>query len=227
MQGYTAPPSWTAALAAVLASEKSQQLTDFLRAEEGAGKQIYPPPALRFRALGLTPLPAVRAVILGQDPYLRAGQAQGLSFSVPVGVKVPRSLVNVQQELESDLLIPRAGHGNLESWAAQGVLLLNDLLTVEEGKPRSHRKRGWEEITDAVIAAVAARTEPCVFLLWGGDAQKKAARVHELNASRHHILNAPHPSGLSAYTGFFGCKHFSQANAFLEANGRGAIDWRT
>lgn len=228
MEGYTPPADWEAALGPVLATDKSEGLAAFLRAEEDAGKHIYPPRPLRFRALELTPLPRVRAVILGQDPYLRSGQAQGLSFSVPLGVKVPPSLVNVQRELESDLGIPRAGHGNLKSWAAQGVLLLNDLLTVEEGKPWSHKRRGWEEITDAVIAAVAARPEPCAFLLWGGPAGKKALRVPGLlEHGKHLILTAPHPSSLSAYTGFFGCRHFSKANAFLEAKERGAIDWRT
>ncbi len=227
MQGYNVPPSWQAALAPVLVSEKSLQLTEFLRREEASGKQIYPPQALRFRALELTPLPAVKAVILGQDPYLREGQAQGLSFSVPPGFKIPPSLANVYKELESDLGIPRAAHGNLEGWAAQGVLLLNDLLTVEEGSPKSHKRRGWEEITDAIIEAVAARAEPCVFMLWGGPAAEKAKRVPGLRDSLHHlILYASHPSPLGARHSFFGCRHFSQANAFLEAQGRSAIDWR-
>jgi uracil-DNA glycosylase len=228
VEGYIPPAGWEAALGPVLATDKSAGLAAFLRAEEEAGKHIYPPQPLRFRALELTPLPRVKAVILGQDPYLRAGQAQGLAFSVPRGVKVPPSLVNVQKELESDLGIQRAGHGNLAGWAAQGVLLLNDLLTVEEGKPGSHKRRGWEEITDAVIAAVAARQESCAFLLWGGPAGKKAQRVPGLlEGGRHLILTAPHPSPLSAYTGFFGCRHFSQTNAFLEARGRRAIDWLT
>lgn len=230
MQGYTAPPSWKVALDPVLASAKSEQLADFLRNEEAVGKEIYPPQDLRFRALELTPLPKVKAVILGQDPYLRAGQAQGLSFSVPMGVKVPPSLVNVQKELESDLGIPRASHGNLESWAAQGVLLLNDLLTVEKGIAGSHKRRGWEEITDAVVAAVADRSEPCVFLLWGDPAGKKAERVPALLADgRHLILKAFHPSNMggAAKKGFFGCRHFSKANAFLGEHGRDAIDWRT
>ena len=146
---------------------------------------------------------------------------------MPNGVKVPPSLANIYKELESDLGLPRAAHGNLESWAKQGVLLLNNALTVEEARAGSHQGRGWEAITDAVVAAVAAKPEPCVFLLWGSHARKKAARVPGLGPDSHHlILTAPHPSPLSAYAGFLGCKHFSQANAFLEGAGRGAVDWR-
>lgn len=227
MLAFSVPSSWQAALAPVLGSGKSTQLAEFLRSQEASGKRIYPPHALRFRALELTPLPAVKAVILGQDPYFREGQAQGLSFSVPSDCKIPPSLANVYKELGSDLGIPRAAHGNLERWAAQGVLLLNDLLTVEEGLPKSHKRRGWEEITDAVVAAVAARPEPCVFLLWGGPAAEKAKRVAALRENNHHlVLFASHPSPLGARHSFFGCRHFSQANAFLEARGRDAIDWQ-
>ena len=155
-----------------------------------------------------------------------AGQAHGLSFSVQDGVKVPPSLANIYKELASDLGLPRPDHGNLSGWARQGVLLLNAALTVEQGQPASHQGKGWEEVTDAVIAAVAAKVEPCVFLLWGNHARKKAASVPGLMQSHHLVLTAPHPSPLSAHTGFLGCRHFSQANTFLEAKGRGAVDWR-
>jgi uracil-DNA glycosylase len=139
---------------------------------------------------------------------------------------VPPSLSNIYKELASDLGLPRPAHGNLTGWARQGVLLLNAALTVEDGKPASHQGKGWEEITDAVIAAVAARREPCVFLLWGNHARRKAASVPGLMSGHHRVLTAPHPSPLSAHAGFLGCRHFSQANAFLEAHGRGAVDWR-
>ena len=230
MEGYDIPPSWQAALASVLSSEQSAALAAFLRHEEAAGKQIYPPQPLRFHALEATPLPQVKAVILGQDPYLKPGEAQGLSFSVPRDVRIPPSLKNIQTELQDDLGIEPAGHGNLENWAAQGILLLNDLLTVERGIPLSHKRRGWEEITDAIIAAVAERSEPCVFLLWGDKAKEKISRLPNLDENgRHLLLKTSHPSNMggAARKGFFGCRHFSKANAFLEENGRGAIDWRT
>ena len=222
----TVPESWRAALGPVLASARSRSLGEFLGGEEAAGKAIFPPRGQRLAALELTPLDRVKVVILGQDPYHGAGQAHGLSFSVQQGVKVPPSLVNIYKELESDLGLPRPAGGNLSSWARQGVLLLNAALSVEEGKAASHQGKGWEEITDAVIAAVAARTEPCVFMLWGNHARKKADRVPGLMNSHHLVLTAPHPSPLSAHAGFLGCRHFSQANAFLEAAGRGAVDWR-
>lgn len=222
----TVPESWRAALEPVLAGAKTGALADYLVQEEGAGKAIYPPRGQRLAALDLTPLDAVKVVILGQDPYHGAGQAHGLSFSVQDGVRVPPSLVNIYKELESDLGLPRAASGNLSNWAKQGVLLLNAALSVEEGKPASHQGKGWEEITDAVIAAVAAKPQPCVFMLWGNHARKKAASVPGLMNSHHLVLTAPHPSPLSAHSGFLGCRHFSQANAFLEAAGRGAVDWR-
>jgi uracil-DNA glycosylase len=227
---WAVPPSWQAVLAPVLAQQQSHALGGSLRADEAAGKRIYPPRGSRLRALELTPLDKVKLVILGQDPYHGPGQAHGLAFSVQDGVKVPPSLVNIYKELEADLGLPRPVHGNLENWARQGVLLLNNSLTVEEGQAGSHQKLGWEPITDAVVAAVAAKTDPCVFLLWGSHAQKKALRLPELSGAaangRHLVLTAPHPSPLSAHKGFLGCRHFSQANAFLEAHGRGAIDWR-
>lgn len=219
------PQSWRAPLADVLASRPLRALGGFLKAEEAAGKVVYPPRGTRLRALDLTPRGDVKVVILGQDPYHGPGQAHGLAFSVPPGIKVPPSLVNIYKELETDLGLPRRTHGNLESWARQGVLLLNNALTVEAGQAGSHQGHGWEEFTDAAVAAVAASPNPTVFLLWGSHAQKKAARVPGLASGHHLILRAPHPSPLSAYTGFFGCRHFSQANAFLEANGRTPIDW--
>ena len=225
-QAQAIPDSWRDALEPVLASPEARRLGGFLSAQEAAGKQIFPPQGTRLRALELTPLEAVKVVILGQDPYHGAGQAHGLAFSVEPGVRTPPSLVNIYKELKADLDLPIPAHGNLENWARQGVLLLNNALTVEEALPGSHHKRGWEEITDAVVAAVAARQAPCVFMLWGSHAQKKAARVTALEEGPHLVLKAPHPSPLSAYAGFLGCKHFSQANAFLEATGRGAVDWR-
>ena len=226
-QSDAIPESWRAALDPILATAKSRALGGFLQAEEAAGKAIYPPRGTRLAALALTALDQVKVVILGQDPYHGAGQAHGLSFSVQHGVKVPPSLANIYKELAAELGLPRPLTGNLTAWARQGVLLLNAVLTVEQSKPASHQGKGWEEITDAVVAAVASKSEPCVFLLWGSHAQRKAASVAGLGpASRHLILSAPHPSPLSAHRGFLGCQHFSQANAFLEAHGRGAVDWR-
>jgi uracil-DNA glycosylase len=219
------PESWRAALEPALASPQARRLGGFLKDEEAKGKQVYPPRGSRLAALELTPLDAVKAVILGQDPYHGPGQAHGLCFSVQGGVRVPPSLGNIYKELQADLGLPIPAHGNLTSWARQGVLLLNASLTVEDGKPGSHAGLGWEALTDAVVAAVAAKPEPCVFLLWGSHARKKAANVPGLISSHHLVLTAPHPSPLSAYSGFLGCRHFSQANAFLEAQGRGAVDW--
>jgi len=219
------PESWRPALIDVLASRPLRALGGFLKSEEASGKNIYPPQGMRLHALDLTAREDVKVVILGQDPYHGLGQAHGLAFSVPLGVKVPPSLANIHKELETDLGLPRPAHGNLEGWARQGVLLLNNALTVEAGKAGSHQGRGWEEFTDAAMAAVASGPDPTVFLLWGSHAQKKAARVPGLESGRHLVLRAPHPSPLSAYTGFFGCRHFSQANTFLTANGRTPIDW--
>ncbi|MGE3689845.1 MAG: uracil-DNA glycosylase [Novosphingobium sp.] len=220
------PDSWRPALEPMLATPQARKLGGFLKAEEAAGKQIYPPRGSRLAALELTPLDKVKVVILGQDPYHGPGQAHGLCFSVPEGEKVPPSLINIYKELESDLGLPRPAHGNLSNWARQGVLLLNNSLTVEQGRAGSHAGLGWEAITDAAVAAVAAKEEPCVFLLWGSHAKNKALRVPGLNGGRHLVLTAPHPSPLSAHSGFLGCRHFSQANAFLETNGRGMVDWR-
>ncbi|MGY6550518.1 MAG: uracil-DNA glycosylase [Erythrobacter sp.] len=226
MTGETLPPGWRCALEPVLASAEAQALSSWLRAEEAAGKAVYPPRGARLAALAMTPLDEVRCVILGQDPYHGAGQANGLAFSVARGVRVPPSLANIFKELASDLGIPRPDHGDLSGWAAQGVLLLNTALTVEAGKAGSHAGRGWEQITDACVAAVAAKASPCVFILWGNHARKKAARVPALGSAPHHlVLASAHPSPLSAHNGFFGSRPFSQTNAFLESHGRGKIDW--
>ena len=222
-QADAVPESWRVVLEPVLATPKSRTLGGSLTAEEAAGKAIYPPRGTRLTALELTPLDAVKVVILGQDPYHGPGQAHGLSFSVQDGVRVPPSLVNIYKELASDLGLPIPRHGNLTGWARQGVLLLNASLTVEDGRPASHQGKGWEEITDAVVAAVAAKAKPCVFLLWGSHARKKAQSVPGLMNSHHLVLTAPHPSPLSAHSGFLGCRHFSQANAFLEEIGRAHV----
>lgn len=215
--------SWKAALSDEFSQAYMTELKAFLAAETQAGKQIFPKGAEYFAALDLTPLDKVKIVILGQDPYHGDGQAHGLCFSVQPDVRTPPSLKNIYKELETDLGVPRAGHGNLVSWAKQGVLLLNSVLTVERGLAASHRGRGWERFTDAVIAQVNALPHPVVFLLWGAYAQKKAAFV---DTNRHLVIKAPHPSPLSAHTGFLGCRHFSQANAFLEKNGMDPVDWQ-
>ena len=221
------PAAWADVLEPVLATPDARALGGWLRAEEEAGKQVYPPRGCRLRALELTPPDAVKVVILGQDPYHGPGQAHGLAFSVPEGVKPPPSLANIFRELHDDLGLERPAHGNLEAWARAGVLLLNNTLTVEQGRAGSHAGRGWEAITDAVVAAVAARAQPSVFVLWGSHAQGKAARIAGLGeGSRHLVLRSPHPSPLSSYRGFFGSKPFSRANAFLEQAGREPIDWR-
>ncbi|WDA42484.1 uracil-DNA glycosylase [Erythrobacter sp. BLCC-B19] len=221
------PPSWHPVLAPVLTTPEARKLGGWLKAEEGAGKVVYPPRGSRLAALDLTALEDVRCVILGQDPYHGPGQAHGLAFSVQAGVKPPPSLVNIYKELETDLGLPRPQTGDLTPWAKQGVLLLNNTLTVEAGQAGSHAGRGWDAITDACVAAVAERAEPTVFILWGSHARKKASRVPALARNSHHLIVASaHPSPLSAHNGFFGSRPFSQTNAFLEANGRGAIDWR-
>lgn len=218
--------SWLAPLRGEFDQPYMRALKDFLVAEKAAGQRIFPKGGEWFRAMDLTPLGGVRVVILGQDPYHGPGQAHGLCFSVQPGVAIPPSLVNIYKELDSDLGIPRAGHGFLEHWAKQGVLLLNSVLTVRMGQAASHRERGWERFTDAAIAAVNRQADPVVFLLWGSYAQKKAARIDSIDrGGRHLVLKAPHPSPLSAHNGFFGCRHFSQANAFLESRGLAPIDW--
>ena len=215
-------PSWLEPLSEEFVQPYMADLRRFLLAEREAGKRIFPVGSNWFRALDLTPLDEVRVVILGQDPYHGPGQAHGLCFSVPDGVRPPPSLINIYKELKSDLGISPPAHGFLEHWARQGVLLLNSVLTVEMGLAASHRERGWERFTDAVIRLINAKQEPVVFMLWGSYAQKKASFV---DTSRHLVLKAPHPSPLSAHSGFLGCRHFSKANAFLESQGMRPIDW--
>ena len=185
---------------------------------------VYPPREQLFAAFSMTPPEQVRVVILGQDPYHGAGQAHGLAFSVSPGVKPPPSLVNIYKELQSDLGIPPRSDGCLTDWAAQGVFLLNTVLTVEAGKANSHSKLGWQAFTDAVVASIAALPQPVAFLLWGAQAQKKAAQAAQSPYPRL-VLTAPHPSPLSAYRGFFGSRPFSQINRFLESHGEAAILW--
>lgn len=215
--------SWKAVLGAEFSRPYMGELKAFLQREKAGGKQIFPKGSEYFRALDLTPVDEVKVVILGQDPYHGAGQAHGLCFSVQPGVRIPPSLVNIYKEMQSDLGIPPARHGFLEHWARQGVLLLNSVLTVEEARAASHQGQGWEQFTDAVIRAVNEECEHVVFMLWGSYAQKKAAFV---DRSRHLVLKAPHPSPLSAHNGFFGSRHFSQANEYLVSQGRNAIDWQ-
>ncbi|WP_454850788.1 uracil-DNA glycosylase [Rhizobium binxianense] len=215
--------SWRAALTSEFLSPYMEQLKTFLLEQKRLGKRIFPKGNEYFRALDLTPLAKVKVVILGQDPYHGVGQAHGLCFSVRPGVRIPPSLVNIYKELEDDLGIPPARHGFLEHWARQGVLLLNSVLTVEEAQAASHQGKGWERFTDAVIRKMNDECEAAVFMLWGSYAQRKAAFV---DTGRHLVLKAPHPSPLSAHNGFFGCRHFSKANAFLQSRGREPIDWR-
>ena len=191
--------------------------------EEYRSRQIFPNPDDIFNAFHLTPLKDVKVVILGQDPYHNDGQAHGLCFSVKPDVEVPPSLVNIYKELQDDLGCRIPNNGYLVKWAKQGVLMLNTVLTVRAHQANSHRGSGWEQFTDAVIRAVDAQDRPIVFLLWGRPAQMKKSMLHN---PKHLILEAPHPSPLSAYRGFFGCKHFSQTNAFLEKNGLAPIDWQ-
>jgi uracil-DNA glycosylase len=214
--------SWKNALSGEFGSAYMHQLKAFLLEEKQQGKSIFPRGPEYFRALDLTPISDVKVVILGQDPYHGLGQAHGLCFSVQPGVRVPPSLVNIYKEMQSDLGIPPSRHGFLESWAKQGVLLLNSVLTVEESRAASHQGKGWERFTDAVIRTVNDECNAVVFMLWGAYAQKKAAFV---DTSRHLVLKAAHPSPLSAHNGFLGSRHFSKANAYLQAHGRTPVDW--
>lgn len=184
--------------------------------------EIYPEQSKIFNALNHCPLDKIKVVIIGQDPYHEPGQAQGLSFSVPEDVVIPPSLVNIMKEIEDDLGISCIKNGNLERWANQGVLLLNTVLTVRRGQANSHKDKGWENITRKVIEIIGKRSQPCVFLLWGSYAQQYSSLI----GSQHLILKAPHPSPLSSYRGFFGCKHFSQCNDFLAKQGFEKIDWK-
>ncbi len=216
-------PSWLEVLQDELETPAMLGLRTFLAGEVAAGRGFYPPAALVFNALRLTPLEDVRVVILGQDPYHGRGQAMGLAFSVPVGVAPPPSLRNIFVELGSDLGLPTPPAGDLSPWAERGVLLLNSVLTVAPGSPASHAGKGWESFTDRVIAELSARRAGIVFLLWGRYAQQKGAIV---DTKRHHVLTAAHPSPYSAANGFFGCRHFSRSNELLRADGREPVDWR-
>jgi uracil-DNA glycosylase len=215
-------PEWKAALEGEFSKPYMRELKDFLRREAASGKHIYPRGPDIFNAFNHTPLSKVNVVILGQDPYHGPGQAHGLCFSVRDGVPPPPSLKNIFKELHEDLGLPIPRSGNLTHWADQGVLLLNTVLTVEQGKAGSHHKRGWEQFTDRAIEVLNERKEPLIFLLWGRPAQTKAERIR----APHVVLRAPHPSPLSAHSGFFGCRHFSQANALLKKWGRKEVDWR-
>ena len=218
-------PSWLASLGYEFELPYMQSLRSFLVAEKSAGKVIFPAGSEYFGALNTTPFEAVKVVILGQDPYHGPGQAHGLCFSVREGVSLPPSLVNIYKEIQEDLgLGPDSfNHGCLQGWADQGVLLLNSVLTVERHKAASHQGKGWETFTDKVIEVLSGRENPLVFLLWGSYAQKKGAVI---DRSRHKVLQAPHPSPLSAHRGFFGCKHFSKCNEFLSQIGEAPINWR-
>jgi uracil-DNA glycosylase len=198
-------------------------LKAFLQAEKQSGKIIYPPGELWFNALNTTPFDQVKVVMLGQDPYHGPQQAHGLCFSVLSGIQKPPSLQNIFKELQADLGVPIADHGCLTHWAEQGVLLLNSVLTVEQGNAGAHQGRGWEIFTDKVIDALNRDGDGIVFMLWGSYAQKKGALI---DRRKHLVLQAPHPSPLSAHRGFLGCKHFSQANNYLREKGKTEIDWR-
>ena len=214
--------SWKNALAREFGKPYFESLVRFLHEEKAAGKKIFPPGSQIFKAFELTPVPQVKVVILGQDPYHGLGQAHGLSFSVPDGVPAPPSLKNIFKEIESDLGIRMSGYPNLENWARQGVLRLNAVLTVRSGEAASHSKIGWTEFTDAVIKYISDNCEGVVFMLWGNFARSKRDLI---DRSRHHVLEAAHPSPL-ARGAFFGCRHFSQANNLLAAQGRATINWQ-
>lgn len=215
--------SWHEILMSEIAQPYVQDLKKFLSKEKEAGHIVYPPEPLIFHAFARTPLEKVKVVIVGQDPYHGDGQAHGLSFSVPCGIAPPPSLKNIFRELKDDLGIPTPRSGCLEAWAEQGVLLLNATLTVRAAQPQSHAGKGWERFTDAVIAKLADREKPIVFLLWGRSAQEKCGKI--LSKGRHLILTAAHPSPLSATQGFFGCRHFSKANDALRKWGETPINW--
>lgn len=216
--------SWRDLLQSEFEQPYMTRLREFLLAQKRNGKVIYPPGDQMFAALDLTPVAQVKVVIIGQDPYHGAGQAHGLCFSVQSGVAPPPSLMNIYKEIGDDLgrVVSDTTRGCLTGWARQGVLLLNAVLSVEHGQAASHQGKGWEQFTDAAVKQLGAHRDGLVFLLWGSYAQKKGAIV---DRSKHCVLSAPHPSPLSAHRGFFGCKHFSQANEYLVKSGRDAIDW--
>jgi len=215
-------PSWQQIIGHELEQPYMQQLKAFLKDEKAQGKTIYPPGPLIFNAFNHTPFDQVRVVIIGQDPYHGPGQAMGLSFSVPDGVRVPPSLVNIFKEIQQDLGLSMSGSGDLTPWADQGVLLLNAMLTVEQAKAGSHQKKGWETFTDAAIRALNEQREGLVFVLWGSYAQKKGAFI---DRNRHLVLQSVHPSPLSAHRGFFGQRQFSTINEYLQQQGQAPINW--
>lgn len=214
-------PSWHCQLASQFDQAYFVALTDFVRARYRQTR-VFPPAGKIFAAFDSCPFDKVKVVILGQDPYHGAGQANGLCFSVSAGTALPPSLINIFKEVSDDLGVAMPTDGNLERWARQGVLLLNATLTVEEGKAGSHQNHGWEEFTDAAVRALANERDGLVFMLWGSYAIRKGAFI---DRNRHLVLTAPHPSPLSAYRGFFGCKHFSKANEWITAHGQKAIEW--
>jgi uracil-DNA glycosylase len=216
-------PSWKARVGPYFERPEMLALSDFLRTELKRGKVIFPPARLIFAALDTTPFEQVKVVILGQDPYHGPGQAHGLCFSVMPGVAIPPSLQNIFAEIERDLAIPRPDHGCLMPWAQQGVLLLNAVLTVEQGMAGSHQGKGWEGFTDAVVDALNRERDGLAFLLWGSYAQNKGKLI---DSRRHLVLKAPHPSPLSAHRGFLGCGHFSKINNWLQQRNESKIDWR-
>ena len=215
--------SWKAKIGSEFDQPYMQDLRAFLVREKQSGKQIFPPGSLWFEAFNRTPFDKVRVVILGQDPYHGPGQAHGLCFSVQSGVKLPPSLINIYKELVSDVGITLPTSGDLGPWADQGVLLLNATLTVEAFNAGSHQKKGWEEFTDIAIQRLNQEREGLVFMLWGSYAQKKGQSI---DASRHLVLRAPHPSPLSAHRGFLGCRHFSQTNDYFLSRGQDPINWQ-
>ncbi|MFA6915373.1 MAG: uracil-DNA glycosylase [Parachlamydiales bacterium] len=224
---FNLEPSWKDELKQELIKPYISKLSDFIERENQQPTPIYPPRDLVFNAFWHTPYDEVSVVIVGQDPYHGQGQAHGLSFSVPQGVPQPPSLRNIFKEIKSDLDIAPPDHGCLIPWADQGVFLLNALLTVRAKQPLSHQNQGWEQFTDAVILALAKREKPIVFMLWGSHAQKKLQGIlQDAQYSRHLVLKAPHPSPFSAYTGFFGCGHFSKANQFIIDTQQKSIDWK-
>lgn len=214
--------SWREVLQPEFDKPYFELLTSFVR-HEYQTKQCFPPARLIFNAFDSCPFDKVRVVIIGQDPYHDVGQAQGLCFSVPDGIAIPPSLQNIYKELQQELGIPIPHSGNLQHWAEQGVLLLNATLTVEAHHPGSHQNKGWEELTDAAIAALNAKREHLVFMLWGAYAKRKGQVI---DARKHLVLTAAHPSPLSAYNGFFGCGHFVKANEYLVRHGQQPIDWK-
>lgn len=214
---------WLALLKDEFQQDYMRVLSGFLRERRASGVPVYPPPADIFRAFWETPPAQVRVVILGQDPYHNPGQAHGLCFSVNPGVRVPPSLLNIYKELAADLGLAAPAHGCLSAWARRGVLLLNSVLTVEQNSPGSHQGKGWERFTDRVVSELSSSQTPKVFMLWGSHAQRKGQGIDE---ARHLVLRAPHPSPLSAHRGFLGCRHFSQANTFLEHHGMPPLNWQ-